>query len=231
MKSSLIKPNEFHLYTGPMFSGKTRDMLTYTLKFDDHNIRKDDKFKIKYLCFKPEFERGDGPFIVSRGYKGQNIIKKPAHLIPDASPQKMFDIYNIALKKGGVDAIVIDEPQFFNEGICDVADVFKNEGLMVLASGLLFDYTHNYFGPMGELLKHATEVFMSTATCSMNNCIIPATHTQRLIASTMKPAPLGDLKVGKNKDFGKINTKAEFDYEPRCFKHFVHPSTVLNSYK
>lgn len=218
-----------------MFAGKTRAMLTDISRINEHNIqKKSPSFKINYLCFKPDVEKKDGPFIVSRGYGGQNVMRESAIIIPAQSPDIIVDIYEKESRTKNIDAIFLNEIQFLPKDICGIIDYLKHKGVAVSADGLLFDYTHSLFGTMGDVLEHATNIYTFTATCSIDDCIIPATHTQRIIKETGLPAPLGELVVFDSKNSSNNSNKKNenpFGYQPRCFKDFVHPSTVSDSYK
>lgn len=57
-----------------------------------------------------------------------------------------------------VDVIVLDEAQFFGEEIISFCQEAKDQGKMVLVSGLDMDHNRNPFGYMGQLMAIADSV-------------------------------------------------------------------------
>jgi thymidine kinase len=98
--------------------------------------------------------------------------------------------------------IAIDEAQFFDEDLVNLALELADRGRRVIVAGLDLDFRGIPFGPMPGLLAQAEIVEKLTAICS---CGKAATRTQRLIAG--HPAHEEDpvILVG-----------AAEAYEPRC---------------
>jgi len=100
----------------------------------------------------------------------------------------------------------IDEAQFFDDSIVDVAQKLANRGIRVVVAGLDMDFRGQPFGPMPKLLAVAESVTKLSAICVV--CGSPASRSQRLTAS--------------NQD--KVLVGATESYEARCrFCH--HPET------
>ncbi|HEY0372099.1 MAG TPA: thymidine kinase [Thermoanaerobaculia bacterium] len=78
----------------------------------------------------------------------------------------------------GVQVVGIDEVQFFDAGVVDVAMQLADAGLRVIAAGLDQDYTRKPFGPMPALLAVAEEVSKMHAICV--RCRGAAHYSQRL---------------------------------------------------
>ncbi|MGB9665948.1 MAG: thymidine kinase [Candidatus Cryosericum sp.] len=109
-----------------------------------------------------------------------------------------------------VEVVGIDEVQFFDSGIIEVAEYFATKGIRVILAGLDQDFRGEPFGPMPELLALAEDVTKLTAVCMV--CGRPATRTQRIVNG--RPARYDDpvVMVG-----------AAESYEARCREHHVVP--------
>ncbi len=109
-----------------------------------------------------------------------------------------------------VEVVGIDEVQFFDPGIIEVAEYLAGKGVRVILAGLDQDFRGEPFGPMPELLALAEDVTKLTAVCMV--CGRPATRTQRIVNG--RPARYDDpvVMVG-----------AAESYEARCREHHVVP--------
>jgi len=106
-----------------------------------------------------------------------------------------------------VDAVAIDEVQFFDEGIVALCDWLADQGVRVIVAGLDMDFRGEPFpGPMSALLAKADKLLKLNAICEI--CGAPATRSQRLMDG--KPAKWDEaiLVVG-----------AHENYEARCREH------------
>ncbi|WP_162140253.1 thymidine kinase [Haploplasma axanthum] len=145
---------------GPMFAGKTEELI--------RRINRLEYAKQKYLIFKPAVDdRYSETAIVSH-----NKNQKQAINIKNSS--EIFDYL-----ENDVEVVVIDEAQFFDEGIVKIADKLADKGIRVIVGGLDRDFKGDPFGPMPQLLAIAEFVTKLTAICSVSG--MPATRTQRLI--------------------------------------------------
>ena len=102
-----------------------------------------------------------------------------------------------------IKAVIIDEVQFFDENVINVAEWLADRGLRVICGGLDCDFKGNPFPVIANLLARAESVTKLSAIC--NVCGNPATRTQRIING--QPAYEDDpvILVGANEA-----------YEPRC---------------
>ncbi|MDR7521606.1 MAG: thymidine kinase [Armatimonadota bacterium] len=75
--------------------------------------------------------------------------------------------------------VAVDEVQFLDDGIRQVAQTLAARGVRVILAGLDVDFRGEPFGPMGYLLAVAEEVTKLQAICMI--CGAPATRTQRLV--------------------------------------------------
>ncbi len=86
------------------------------------------------------------------------------------------------------DMVLIEEVQFFDESIVDLAVELADSGKDVICAGLDQDFRRQPFGPMPKLLAAADEVVKLRAICM--KCGAPASHTYRMIDG--KPAHWDD---------------------------------------
>ncbi len=170
---------------GPMFAGKTEELIRRAkrLKYA----------KQHYLVFKPVIDNRYGlkPEIVSHSLLTENaiLIKEASEILPYITDD--------------LDAVIIDEAQFFDKAIIQIADDLADRGLRVIIGGLDRDFKGEPFGPMPELLALAEFVTKLTAICVKTG--MPATRTQRIIDG--KPASYKDPLI--------VVGATEF-YEPRA---------------
>jgi thymidine kinase len=98
--------------------------------------------------------------------------------------------------------IAVDEGQFFDDDLIDLAQEAADRGRRVIVAGLDLDFRARPFGPIPELLAQAEIVEKLSAICA---CGKAATRTQRLIGG--RPA---------HEDDPVILVGAAEAYEPRC---------------
>jgi thymidine kinase len=104
----------------------------------------------------------------------------------------------------------IDEAQFFNSEIAEVAQELAARGVRVIVAGLDMDFRGEPFGPMPLILAKAERVDKLHAICMV--CGDEASRTQRLVNG--KPAKYDDPVV--------IVGASEL-YEARCRAHHEVP--------
>jgi thymidine kinase len=169
---------------GSMFSGKTEELI--------RRIKRARLARQRVLLFKPRIDnRYDDVKVVS--HEG---LKAEATAVASSSELLSFVDVETAQVVG------IDESQFFDDGILDVAEKLANAGVRVICAGLDQDYRGRPFGPMPALMSIAEYVTKLHAVC--NRCGAEACRSQRLIGTE------GQLFVG-----------GATDYEPRCRRCFV----------
>ena len=190
-----INENWIQVITGPMFSGKTTELLSFIERYSYAGI--------KTLGIMNELDtRSNDDFIHSRnGHKLQAIKVKKAE-----------DILDYVIKnelKNKVQIIAIDEVQFFDNEIIKVVKKLAKMKFIVICSGLDSDYNGNAFGPMPELLAIADNVIKLTAICSV--CGGAATKTYLTNHKKTKCVKTNPIIIGDTNMF-----------EARCNKHFVY---------
>ena len=190
-----INENWIQVITGPMFSGKTTELLSFIERYSYAGI--------KTLGIMNELDtRSNDDFIHSRnGHKLQAIKVKKAE-----------DILDYVIKnelKNKIQIIAIDEVQFFDNEIIKVVKKLAKMKFIVICSGLDSDYNGNAFGPMPELLAIADNVIKLTAICSV--CGGAATKTYLTNHKKTKGVKTNPIIIGDTNMF-----------EARCNKHFVY---------
>jgi thymidine kinase len=89
----------------------------------------------------------------------------------------------------GVEVIGIDEAQFFDDGLIELAMSLADAGIRVIVAGLDQDFARRPFGPMPRLLALAEMVDKMHAVCV--RCGAPAHYSQR-IAGGSSQIQVGD---------------------------------------
>ncbi|MDP6294109.1 MAG: thymidine kinase, partial [Candidatus Woesearchaeota archaeon] len=109
--------------------------------------------------------------------------------------------------------VVIDELQFFQEGIVGVVKSLLVDGLNIIGAGLDTNFRGEPFGYMPHLIGIASEVQKYTAVCEVEGCNKEAPLTQRLIDGEPAPYDSPEILVGDKEE----------GYEPRCLQHHEVP--------
>ena len=177
--------------TGSMFSGKTEELIRRLVRA---RIARQ-----KVQVFKPVI---DVRYAVEKvtSHAGANF---------SAIPIKKAGEIRDRLEKATT-VVAIDEAQFFDDEIVEVAGELADRGLRVIIGGLDLDFRGEPFGPMPLLLAMAERVDKLQAICMV--CAGPASRTQRLVNG--KPARYEDPIV--------IVGASEM-YEARCRLHHEVP--------
>ena len=176
---------------GSMFSGKTDELIRRLVRA---TIARQ-----KVQVFKPAI---DIRYAVEKvtSHAGSNF---------DAIPvENASDIRNKLDKDATV--VAIDEAQFFDPEVVNVAQELASQGVRVLIAGLDTDFRGEPFGPMPILMSMAEDVDKLHAICMV--CGGEASRTQRLVNG--KPARYDDPIV--------IVGASEM-YEARCRVHHEVP--------
>ena len=176
---------------GSMFSGKTDELIRRLIRA---TIAKQ-----KVQVFKPSI---DIRYAVEKvtSHAGANY---------DAIP--VANATEIHAKMDSETTVVgIDEAQFFNAEVAEVAQELAARGVRVIVAGLDMDFRGEPFGPMPLILAKAERVDKLHAICMV--CGDEASRTQRLVNG--KPAKYDDPVV--------IVGASEL-YEARCRAHHEVP--------
>ncbi len=169
---------------GCMFSGKTEELI--------RRLRRAEIAKQKVVVFKPK---------IDVRYSYDHIVSHSEAKLKSLVVESSKEIEQLAQE---AQVIGIDEGQFFDTGIVDVAERLADQGKRVVIAGLDQDYRGKPFEPMPQLLAVAEYITKTLAICVV--CGNPADRTQRTIASSER------VVVG-----------AKDSYEARCRKCFEPP--------
>lgn len=160
-----------------MFSGKTEELI--------RRLKRAQFANQKIEIFKP---------VTDIRYSEEDVVSHDLHSIkskPISSPSQMLSV------APDTQVVGIDEAQFFDHSLVDVAQELANRGKRVIIAGLDTDYLGKPFGPMPDLLAVAEDVQKVHAICV--KCGSLANHSHRLSKSQ-------ELVVLGEKDI----------YEPLC---------------
>ena len=183
------KPGWIEVICGPMFAGKTEELIRRVIRMD--------YAKKNYVIFKPSIDnRYSESEVVSHNKRKVNAIC--------VASSKEFDKY----LTDEVEAVIIDEVQFFDDAVIGKAHELTERGLRVICGGLDSDFRGVPFNIVAQLLAMAEKVTKLTAICVC--CGEEATKTQRIINGV--PAKYDDpiVLVGEKES-----------YESRCRKCHV----------
>lgn len=179
-----IRDGWIEVICGSMFAGKTEELI--------RRITRIQFAKKEVIVFKPEIDdRYDKQMVVSHSARKVKSIPVPS----SKAILESLDHFPYA--------VAIDEAQFFDRGIINVAEYLADNGVRVIVAGLDLDFRGEPFGVMPDFLCRAEYVTKLQAICQV--CGDPATRTQRIIDG--KPA---------NYDDEIVLVSAKEKYEARC---------------
>jgi thymidine kinase len=179
---------------GSMFSGKTEELL--------RRVKRAQIGRLKVQVFKP---------VIDTRYSVDHVQSHDASRILSIPVPRASEI--LERVDDNTRVVGIDEAQFFDDAIVDIAQKLAYRGVRVIAAGLDMDFRGQPFGPMPKLLAVAESVTKLQAVCMV--CGGPASRTQR----TMGP---------QGADAERVVLGAQEMYEPRCrFCHEPEGTGVL----
>jgi thymidine kinase len=163
---------------GPMFSGKSEELI--------RRLKRAVIARQAVQIFKPR---------IDDRYHETKIVSHSEHSIEATAVQSAAEIARGVHSETRV--VGIDEVQFFEPSIVEVAERLAGSGVRVICAGLDQDYTGKPFEPIPALLCVAEYVTKALAICS--RCGQPAGRSQRMSGG-------GEL----------VQVGAADAYEPRC---------------
>jgi thymidine kinase len=128
-----------------MFSGKTEELI--------RRLRRAEIAQQSVEIFKP---------CVDTRYSKEEVVSHNSSSIRSTPVEKAQQILLLA---GGVEVVGIDEAQFFDEEIVNVAITLANNGTRVIVAGLDMDFLGRPFGPMPAFFAVAEYVTKVHAIC------------------------------------------------------------------
>ena len=168
---------------GPMFSGKSEGLI--------RRLRRAKIARQKVQVFKPELD--------SR-FSNNHIVSHSEMRHESANSRSAAEI--LTKIDPDTEVVGIDEGQFFDNDLVQVANELAGRGVRVIIAGLDQDYTGKPWEPMPQLLAIAEYITKTHAICM--KCGQPANYSQRTFESEERVA------VG-----------ASDKYEARCRQCFV----------
>ena len=164
---------------GSMFSGKTEELI--------RRLRRAEMAGQQVEIFKPKLDnRYADEEVVSHN---QNKIKSTPVETPD----------EILLLGSNCDVVGIDEAQFFDESIVEIANQLANNGVRVVIAGLDMDYMGRPSGPMPNLMATAEYVTKVHAICK---------KTGNLANYSMRTSGSDDLvQLGETDSYEAVSRK------------------------
>ena len=148
--------------SGPMFSGKSEELIRRVTRYGIA--------RIPVQTFKPE---------IDTRYSTVEVVSH-SNLSTEAIPVSDSSELLHAVEDRTV-VIGIDEGQFFDEGLVDVAMQLAGAGKQLIIAGLDLDYLGRPFEPIPSLMLRAEYVTKALAVC--HRCGGPGLFTQRVVQS------------------------------------------------
>jgi thymidine kinase len=149
--------------TGSMFSGKSEELI--------RRVRRAEIARQRVQLFKPR---------IDDRYAAGEIVSHSDMKMPSEVVSRAAEILGRITE--GTEVVGIDEGQFFDAGLLQVANDLADRGLRVIVAGLDQDYMGRPFEPMPQLMAVAEYVDKTLAICV--RCGAPANRSQRLVAAT-----------------------------------------------
>ncbi len=147
---------------GPMFSGKSEELIRRVTRY--HLAR------VPTQTFKPA---------VDTRY-AEHAVVSHSNLSTDALPvadaaELLSNVHDRTVVVG------VDEGQFFDDGLVEVAGLLAGAGKRIIVAGLDLDYLGRPFEPIPSLMLRAEYVTKALAVC--HRCGGPGLFTQRVVDS------------------------------------------------
>ena len=142
---------------GCMFSGKTEELI--------RRIRRAQIARQNVAIFKPK---------IDNRYSADHIVSHSDAKLLSTAVDGSAEIFRLA---SDAQVVGIDEGQFFDMGIVEVAERLADAGKRVIIAGLDQDFRGKPFEPMPQLLAVAEYITKTLAICVV--CGNPADRTQR----------------------------------------------------
>ena len=176
---------------GSMFSGKTEELL--------RRVKRSQIARQKVQVFKPA---------IDNRYSTDHVQSHNSNRVQSRPVDKARDILKFV--EDNTRVVGIDEAQFFDDSIVEVAQKLAYRGMRVIVAGLDMDFRGQPFGPMPKLLAVAEDVTKLSAVCVV--CGNAASRTQRIAAPTGSEAE-------------RVLVGAKEFYEARC--RFCHEPEAI----
>ncbi|MCC6278083.1 MAG: thymidine kinase [Oligoflexia bacterium] len=177
---------------GSMFSGKTEELI--------RRLRRAQIAKQKVQVFKPRIDNR-----YSHSQVASHSEQRTDSLVVDGAKEIL------SLIDDNTRVVAIDEGQFFDSTLLEVAQKLANRGIRVIIAGLDTDWRGLPFEPMPQLMAIAEMVTKHNAICVV--CGGLASRTQRLSVSTAR-VQVGAADIYEARCRGCFDPKLAMDTKP-----------------
>ena len=165
-------PGRIEVITGGMFSGKSEELV--------RRLKRALIARQRVQVFQPADDtRGSERLIVTRDQRQLEAISV-------RSSEELHQRLTV-----GVEVVGVDEAQFFDQGLVQLAMDMADLGVRMIIAGLDQDFSRQPFGPMPDLLAVAEYVDKMHAVCV--RCGSPAHYSQRT-AGGSEQRQVGDVE-------------------------------------
>lgn len=161
MNASQLTGGWIEVVAGVMFSGKSEELM--------RRVRRAVIARKRVQVFKSHLDDRYAGVLTVTSHDGRSVDAIPV----DSSAQIASRIDPLA------HVIAIDEAQFLDDGVCDLATSLAGRGRRVILAGTDTDFRGEPFGPMARLLAIAEFADKLHAICVL--CGAPACRNQRLL--------------------------------------------------
>ena len=159
VNSANRKTGWLEVVCGSMFSGKTEELI--------RRLRRAEIANQVVKIFKP---------VVDNRYSEQEIVSHNKNAIASIAVREARQILHLY---GDADVVGIDEAQFFDMELVNVARELANNGIRVVIAGLDMNFRGEPFGPMPHLM--ATAEFVTKVHAICQQCGSLANYSYRMI--------------------------------------------------
>lgn len=168
---------------GSMFSGKTEELI--------RRLRRAEMAGLQVEIFKPK---------IDTRYDEEDVV---SHNLNKIKSTPVENSNEILLLGSTCDVVGIDEAQFFDDNIVNVANELANNGVRVVIAGLDMDFMGRPFGPMPYLMATAEYVTKVHAICK---------KTGNLANYSMRTSGNSDLvQLGENDSYEAVSRRVFVD--------------------
>lgn len=195
MRSYYAFGGRLEIVCGPMYSGKSEELI--------RRLRLSQIARQKIQVFKPA---------VDNRFHESQVVSRTSLVVEAIPVEKAEEILNHVQDTTRV--VGIDEVQFFDNSIMEVAKKLVKRGVRVICSGL--DQYHNGdpFGPMPGLLALADQVDKTYAICVVCGATATKTHLEGSLDGTKDNAV-------QQSEFFQARCRAHYDDDELDENSFV----------
>ncbi len=173
---------------GSMFSGKTEELM--------RRLRRAQYARLATVVLKHALDTrfdAEAPYPGEQGY----LMSHDRNHIPSRAVASPDDVWQLAQ---AYQVVGIDEAQFFDAAIVDVANALADAGKRVIVAGLDMDYLGRPFGPMPQLLAVAEYVTKLHAICAQTGQMAHYSHRKTQLE--------GQLMLGEKDHYEPLSRPA-----------------------